>query len=286
MATACEIDCDGHVTGIIGDKANVHTVIVPQGVTKIRPDVFSSTPLTSITLPTTLKGICSRAFEHCDRLTSLELPESLLSIAEMAFYGCTGLTSLTLPTNLTRLDRATFAGCTSLSSVTVPNNLSRIEDATFAGCTSLTSLKLPNGAKHIGYAAFRECGLTSLTLPSTITQISQQAFTDCTGLVSIALPHKLREVEAQAFAHCTALTSVSFRPRVPGITPAFIVWAVGNSRNRTNWQITTLGQLRNVLRRIMVTAFERRDVATLANASSVFAGCKCLKQYDVTPSTS
>ena len=38
--------------------------------------------------------------------------------------------------------------------------------------------------------------------------------------------------------------------------PAFIAWAVGISRNRANWQLTTLKQSRNVLRLITVMAVE------------------------------
>ena len=39
---------------------------------------------------------------------------------------------------------------------------------------------------------------------------------------------------------------------------AFMAWAVGTSRNRDNWQLTTLKQSRNVLRLIAVFAAGRR----------------------------
>ena len=56
---------------------------------------------------------------------------------------------------------------------------------------------------------------------------------------------------------------------------SFIVWAVGSSRNRANWQLTTLKQSRNVLRLITALALERRDVADLDpdEWDGLFEGC-------------
>ena len=56
----------------------------------------------------------------------------------------------------------------------------------FSGCRSLTSLILPSSVTEIGESAFRGCsGLTSLTLPSSVTSIGKSAFEGCSGLTSI-----------------------------------------------------------------------------------------------------
>ena len=48
----------------------------------------------------------------------------------------------------------------------------KIGDYAFDGCSGLTSLTLPSGVTEIGdYAFFRCSGLTSLTLPSGVTKI-------------------------------------------------------------------------------------------------------------------
>lgn len=39
------------------------------------------------------------------------------------------------------------------------------------------------------------------------------------------------------------------------LSPSFITWVVGSSRNRSNWQITSVSQLRNVLR--LITQFSK-----------------------------
>ncbi|MQP20529.1 leucine-rich repeat domain-containing protein, partial [Prevotella copri DSM 18205] len=56
----------------------------------------------------------------------------------------------------------------------------------FSGCSGLTSLTLPSSVTSIGESAFSGCsGLTSLTLPSSVSSIGESAFSGCSGLSSI-----------------------------------------------------------------------------------------------------
>ena len=56
------------------------------------------------------------------------------------------------------------------------------------------------------------------------------------------------------------------------------MWAVGSSRNRANWQLTTLKQSHNVLHLITALALESRDAASVdpGGKKYVFYGCKGL----------
>ena len=74
----------------------------------------------------------------------------------------------------------------------------------------------------------------------------------------MSLPHTLIDFGTGAFEYCERLVSVSFRPPVG--RACFIVWSVSNMRNRVNWQLTTVKQLRNVLRLITEFGLETRDV--------------------------
>ena len=120
--------------------------------------------------------------------------------------------------------------------------------------------------------AFRDCsGLVSLTLPGSLANIGEDAFKGCVGLTSLTLPHNLNRVGKFAFKNCTALTSAVFSPPA---SRAFIAWAVGSSRNRTNWQLTILKRMRNIVRTITLMAMSRRDVATLMTGEDhAFQGC-------------
>lgn len=44
---------------------------------------------------------------------------------------------------------------------------------------------------------------------------------------------------------------------------AFIAWVVGSSRNRDNWELTNLNQVRNTLRLITALAMWSRDVSSV-----------------------
>ena len=64
-----------------------------------------------------------------------------------------------------------------------------IGDNAFCYCTGLTSITLPASLTTIGYYAFSGCtGLTSITLPNSITTIGDWAFARCHSLTSIFLP--------------------------------------------------------------------------------------------------
>ena len=85
----------------------------------------------------------------------------------------------------------------------------KIGDLAFYGCSGLTSLTLPSGLTEIGDSAFRGCsGLTSLTIPSGVTKIGWSAFEGCSGLTSLTLPSGVTEIDYFAFKGCSGLTSI------------------------------------------------------------------------------
>ena len=85
----------------------------------------------------------------------------------------------------------------------------KIGDNAFFGCSRLTSLTLPSGVTEIGFGAFYGCsGLTSITLPSGVTKIGDFAFYGCSGLTSLTLPSGLTEIGNYAFYGCSGLTSL------------------------------------------------------------------------------
>ena len=171
-------------------------------------------------------------------------------------------------------DKVVIGTKRNVANIVVPHGVKAIGSGAFDGCSGLTSLTLPNSVKRIDNHAFYGCsGLTSLTLPNSVKRIGAYAFGGCLALTSVSLPHGLDTVGSRAFEDCKSLTSVVFRP--PVSRGAFIAWAVGNSRHRDNWQLTTLKRLRNVLRLVVVLSVEVRDVSTVdpGGRNHVFTGC-------------
>ena len=91
----------------------------------------------------------------------------------------------------------------------------KIGDYTFYGCSVLTSLTLPSGLTEIGEGAFAACsGLTSLTLPSGVTEIGAWAFSGCSGLTSIYVyTEKLPDMGRDVFDGCDAKKCTVYVPK-------------------------------------------------------------------------
>ena len=78
-----------------------------------------------------------------------------------------------------------FSNCYNLTSVSLPGTLRRIGSCAFAGCNRLTEIEIPDGVKEIGNAVFYLSGLTSVSIPSSVTIIEGGAFRDLTSLKSV-----------------------------------------------------------------------------------------------------
>lgn len=191
----------------IGDKAfngsGLKSVRIPGSCRSIGKSAFggnvsslviedSSTPLV----------IGDAAFRHSD-ITSLVLPARVSSMGENVFYWCIYLKTVVINANMATLPKGTFEGSqlTSvqingnvqeigarafyennvLASVSFPPTLRSIGESAFEGSfwngtTFNGVLALPAGLKTIGASAFKDCGITGIDIPSTVTAIGAGAF--------------------------------------------------------------------------------------------------------------
>jgi len=70
----------------------------------------------------------------------------------------------------------------------------------FDGCSGLTSITIPNSVTTIGGYAFYGCtGLTSVIIPNSVTTIEHYAFSGCSGLPSITIPNSVTTIGDNAF---------------------------------------------------------------------------------------
>ena len=190
-----------------------------------------------------VKSIGIAAFRDCIGLTSITILDSVTSIGDMAFEGCTSLMSITIPDSVTYIGGKAFSSCHGLTSIVIPDGVTRIGEMVFKDCTGLANIEVAesNSVYHsqgnciieteskiliagcqnsvipddgsvtsIGWGAFKYCGLTSITIPDSVTRIEDEAFAGCTGLTSITIPDSVTRIDDKAFANCTGLKDVTY----------------------------------------------------------------------------
>ena len=170
--------------------------------------------------PSSIQSIGSGAFKECNGSGYIRFsPMSLTTLGSQAFYQCVNLSGYFDFSNssLNSIPVSAFAmgaGGSNLTSVKLSSNITHIQDGAFAYNTQLANILFyPNSSlTYIGYTAFSRCTKLSGSFPSTITDISADAFSMnggpvCTGSLIFA-PMNLRSLGSQAFYSCGSLSGV------------------------------------------------------------------------------
>lgn len=210
---------------------------------------LNNTEVTQLTIPAGVSVVGNYAFSDCYNLTSLTIPEGVTSIGHGAFSGCTSLSSLVFPQGLSSIGEGAFMFCNSLLDMTFPANILSVGKDAFSGCLDLkavhtqdltswcqsdfanynsnplfyaqyfyhngeeiTDLIIPEGTVSVGSHAFAGyTRLASVVFASSVTSISNGAFSGCTSLSpTVVLPDNLSHIGENAFANCTGLYYITF----------------------------------------------------------------------------
>ena len=243
---------DNKVRGMIPHKSELYSVRVPPGVTKICSGAFRRCNwLEKVVLPESIERIGQGSFRWCISLESVAIPSGTTTISGGAFAGNLSLRSIVVPASVTTLGCQLFELCMSLTHVSLPATLESIPDGAFQYCVNLTHLDLPDSVTHIGTHSFAHCvSLLKLRLPKKLKNVSDYAFQACVDLSQFNLPYPTYgkvQFGKDVFFECYGLKTVFQLPAAPWV---FVVWALSESRNRNNWQLTTIRYSRNLLRLI------------------------------------
>ncbi len=84
-----------------------------------------------------------------------------------------------------------------------------VEGTAFTSCSALNSVVLPEGVTLIEASAFKNSSIKSVTLPSTLTSLGNEAFRNCGNLTGIVLPDALEVIKENAFYQCPNLRTMT-----------------------------------------------------------------------------
>ena len=88
----------------------------------------------------------------------------------------------------------------------------------FEGCTGLTSITIPSSVTSLGDYCFPGCsGLTSITIPSSVTSLGGNCFWNCSGLTSITIPSSVTSLGDFCFQGCSGLISITIPSSVTSL---------------------------------------------------------------------
>ena len=83
------------------------------------------------------------------------------------------------------------------------------EDRCFSYCYGLTSVTIPSSVTSLGSACFANCsGLTSVTIPSSVTSLDFDCFKDCSGLETIYFKGKVPKYTSLSYIPTTTIIKV------------------------------------------------------------------------------
>ena len=252
-------------------------------------------------------------------------------IGEDAFQDNTTITSVTIPASVTEIGANAFAGCTNLTSVnykgdwsnlTIQSGNPAVQDAANAPlfdfeftpdntAVIVTNYKYNGAAADvtipsryqgkpvttIGHAAFFNSAVTSVTIPDSVTSISDSAFINCPQLTNISIPNSVTYIGFSAFSSCTSLKSITLPSSLSFISGALFlgcsqlttihipvsVTSIGNnafadcpslmtvtySGSKTQWDAITKGSNNDVLENHLICA--KLEATFTADGESISA---------------
>ena len=83
-------------------------------------------------------------------------------------------------------------------------------DNAFKECSGLTSITIPSSVTSLGENCFEKCTrLANAAIPSSVTSLGAYCFYDCTGLTSVTIPSSITSLARGCFRGCIGLTSIT-----------------------------------------------------------------------------
>lgn len=194
--------------------------------TVILPSTISNWPVTKIG---------EDALKDNTTITSVTIPASVTEIGSNAFAGCTNLTSvhyagdwsnLTIQSGNPAVQDAANAPLFDFEFIPPDNTAVIVTNYKYNGAAADVTIPSRYQGKPvttIGHAAFFNSAVTSVTIPDSVTSISDEAFINCPKLTNISIPNSVTYIGFSAFSSCTSLKSITLPSSLSFISGALFL---------------------------------------------------------------
>ena len=290
-------------TGTITKYNGTDTVVVIPSkingvtVTTIGTDAFLGLNITSVTIPASVTEIGSNAFAGCTNLTSVtyggDWSNLTIQSGNPAVQDAANapLFDFEFILNNTAVVVTNYKYNGAAADVTIPSRyqgkpVTTIGHAAFFN-SAVTSVTIPDSVTSISDGAFINCPkLTNISIPNSVTYIGFSAFSSCTSLKSITLPSSLSFISGALFLGCSQLTTIHIPVSVTSIgNNAFAdcpsLMTVTYPGSKTQWDDITKGRNSDVLENHLICAMLEAtftaDGTTFAQPQTINRGEKFTK---------
>lgn len=235
---------DGPFAGPIPKKTVTITKYTGTESTVILPSTISSWPVTKIG---------EDALKDNTTITSVTIPASVTEIGSNAFAGCTNLTSvnyegdwsnLTIQSGNPAVQDAANEQLFDFEFIPPDNTAVIVTNYKYNGAAADVTIPSRYQGKPvttIGHAAFFNSAVTSVTIPDSVTSISDEAFINCPKLTNISIPNSVTYIGFSAFSSCTSLKSITL-PSSLSTIQSYAFYNCGNLKTiRIPVSVTSIG---------------------------------------------
>ena len=188
---------------------NLNSVIIRSSA-KIGAATFSGCiNLSSVKITASnINGVGNSAFEGCSSLESIKI-NTYKDIEGEAFQGCSNLLSANLQANI--IYEKAFDGCTNLKSITVA--AANIKDSVFTRCVSLDTI-VWNSYDYTNYKYhspfnYIDKQISSFIFGENVITIPDYLCQGMTKLTTISIPSSISTIGNNAFNGCTNLQEIN-----------------------------------------------------------------------------
>ena len=128
----------------------------------------------------------------------------LTSAGDMTIFGSGAIADYTAST-----EQPWYSWAASIKTVVIEDGITEIGSCAFSDCTAVTSLDLPSKLTNIPDRMCYGCtSLTEITIPNEVTIIGDHAFRQCSSLTNASIPDCVTTIGYCAFYLCSSLTEI------------------------------------------------------------------------------